>query len=204
MQRRKVFGVGFHKTGTTSLAAALKRLGYRVTGPNGIDDDLIAERAWPLAQELVGRYDAFQDNPWPILFRELDAAYPESRFILTIRDTDAWVASTVRHFGRSTTPMRAWIYGVGYPEGNEATYRTRYEQHNRDVIAHFAERPQDLLVLRVTEGEGWEALCPFLGADVPEAPFPRENTASYRRPWRKAWRRTRAAMRRMWPGGQRP
>jgi UDP-N-acetylmuramate-alanine ligase len=38
----KVFCIGFHKTGTTSLAVALKTLGYRVTGPNGVHDPDIA------------------------------------------------------------------------------------------------------------------------------------------------------------------
>jgi hypothetical protein len=32
--KTKVFGIGFHKTATTSLAKALSYLGYRVTGPN--------------------------------------------------------------------------------------------------------------------------------------------------------------------------
>ena len=31
--KTKVFGIGFHKTATTSLAKALSYLGYRVTGP---------------------------------------------------------------------------------------------------------------------------------------------------------------------------
>ncbi|MEE2776427.1 MAG: sulfotransferase [Acidobacteriota bacterium] len=29
----KVFGIGFHKTGTSSLGAALEVLGYRVRAP---------------------------------------------------------------------------------------------------------------------------------------------------------------------------
>ena len=34
--------------------------------------------------------------------------------------------------------------------------------------------PERLLVYTV--GEGWEPLCGFLGAPVPDTPFPRENT----------------------------
>ena len=69
----KVFCIGFHKTGTKSLARALEILGYRVTGPNGTRDPRIAERALPMALDIAARFDAFNDNPWPILFRELDA-----------------------------------------------------------------------------------------------------------------------------------
>ena len=66
--RPKVFCVGFHKTGTKSLGAALATLGYRVAGPRGTLDPQIATNALPLALRLAGDFDAFQDNPWPILF----------------------------------------------------------------------------------------------------------------------------------------
>ena len=48
----KIFGIGFHKTGTTSLAQALKMLGFSVTGPNGINDPNIADNARYLIQRL--------------------------------------------------------------------------------------------------------------------------------------------------------
>jgi len=69
----KVFCIGFHKTGTTSLNVALNTLGYRVTGPNGVNDPDIAKNVLRMADDLVKRYDAFQDNPWPIIYKELDA-----------------------------------------------------------------------------------------------------------------------------------
>ena len=59
----KVFCIGFHKTGTTSLAVALRQLGYRVTGHNGVSDADIAEKVYEMAYGLVEQYDAFQDNP---------------------------------------------------------------------------------------------------------------------------------------------
>ena len=43
------------------------------------------------------------------------------------------------------------------------------------MIAHFAGRPDDLLVLDVVGGEGWERLCPFLGLAPPDEPFPHFN-----------------------------
>ena len=93
-----------------------------MTGPNGVGDPEIARKALGLAHDLVARYDAFQDNPWPVLYRDLDEAYPGSKFILTLHDPQAWIASLVRHFGLEETPMRRWIYGFGCPQGNEAVY----------------------------------------------------------------------------------
>ena len=195
MDEPKIFGIGYHKTGTTSLASALKRLGYRVTGPNGVDNPRIAEEALRLALALAPEYDAFQDNPWPLLYRELDARFPGSRFILTLRPTDEWIASVVKHFGEEETPMRAWIYGHGSPAGHEAAYVERYERHNREVVEYFASRPGDLLVLRITEGEGWEQLCPFLGRPIPKTPFPHRNRSDERRLWGRMYHALRRRIR---------
>lgn len=175
LKEPKVFGIGFHKTGTSSLAAALRALGYRVTGPNGTKDPDIAVKALPMALELARCHDGFQDNPWPVLYREMDAAFPGSKFVLTIRPTDDWIRSCVGHFGSRSTPMRRWIYGAGAPQGNEAVYIARFEQHQRDVVSYFRNSADSLLVLRLTEGEGWEALCRFLGCDIPKLPFPHRN-----------------------------
>src|SRR5690242_5987307 len=127
MGRTKVYGIGFHKTGTKSLASALRWLGYRVTGPNGVHDPDIRSNVLSMALELAQRFDAFQDNPWPILFREMDQHFPGSKFILTSRPTDAWISSVVRHFGSAVTPMREMIYGVGAPAGHEQIYCSVYE-----------------------------------------------------------------------------
>lgn len=177
----KVFCIGFHKTGTTSMAVALKKLGYRVTGPNGVDDPDIGKNAISMAYKLVESFDAFQDNPWPILYKELDAKFPGSKFILTLRDPDSWLKSQVKHFGNHETPMRRWIYGVGCPEGNEEIYLKRYKEHYQEVIEHFKGRPDDLLILDLPRGDGWEKLCPFLGVDIPASPFPHANKASDRK-----------------------
>jgi hypothetical protein len=176
----KIFCIGFHKTGTTSLNVALKMLGYRVTGPNGVNDPDIEKNVHRMADELVKRYDAFQDNPWPIIYKELDRKYPGSKFILTLRNADAWMKSQVRHFGRHETAMRKWIYGVGCPEGNEAIYVEVFERHNREVLDYFKDRPQDLLIMDLAKGHGWEKLCPFLGKNIPDTEFPHVNKATDR------------------------
>lgn len=177
---KKVFGIGFQKTATTSLAMALRVLGYRVTGPNGVNDPDIGQKVHTLTDKLVARFDAFQDNPWPLLYQRLDKQFPSSKFILTIRPADRWIKSVVRHFGTQSTPMRKWIYGVGFPLGNEDTYVARYERHNREVLDYFQNRLDDLLVMRITEGDGWEKLCPFLGLNPPPCPFPHVNKATVR------------------------
>jgi len=179
----KVFCIGFHKTGTTTLEVALKKLGYKVTGSFGTKDPDIAGKVHEMAYAMVERFDAFEDNPWPVLYKELDARFPGSKFILTRRPAEAWIRSQVKDFATTETPMRRWIYGegAGCPEGNEGIYIERYERHNREVLEHFRDRPQDLLVMDIPGDAAWERLCKFLGRAVPNEPFPHANKASLSR-----------------------
>ena len=62
--------------------------------------------------------------------------------------------------------------------GAERPFRSdkvRIEETGRRVRAYFAGRPDDLLVLDVVGGEGWEKLCPFLGLEPPAEAFPHFN-----------------------------
>ena len=189
--KTKVFCIGFHKTGTTSLEVALKKLGYRVRGSFGTKDPDIANKVFEMACAMVPDYDAFEDNPWPILYRELDERYPGSKFILTRRPAEAWIRSQVKDFATTETPMRRWIYGedAGCPEGNEDTYIARYERHNREVLEYFRDRPDDLLVIDLPNNDGWTRLCAFLGHEVPDEPFPHANKASLSRRFKNWFRK---------------
>lgn len=178
--KTKVFGIGFHKTGTTSLARALYILGYNVTGYFGVHDPDIARTVYDQAQSRARRYDAVQDTPWPVLYKELDQWFPGSKFILTIRAPEPWMRSVKKHFKRHRIPAHEWIYGVSTAAGHESTYIQRFQEHNRDVMEYFQGRPDDLLVMDVTKGEGWKELCPFLGVDEPPFGFPVANAAAER------------------------
>jgi hypothetical protein len=110
----------------------------------------------------------------------MDKKYPNSKFILTIRDTERWLTSVVKHFGKKETYMRKWIYGRGCPLGNEQIYKKRYETHNKEVKEYFKSRPQDLLILDLSKGSAWNELCTFLGCSKLTEPFPHLNKASDR------------------------
>lgn len=181
-RRPKVFCIGFHKTGTSSLEAALDQLGYSVTGMNGVRDPRIGEKIHNLTIKMSRRFDAFQDNPWPMVYKEMDALYPDAKFIMTLRDNEKWIASAVKHFATTSSPMREYIYGKGhgFPAGNEELYCQVKTAHEDAVRAHFANRPGKLLEMDVTKGDGWELLCPFLGLEIPKEPFPHANAGSKR------------------------
>ena len=49
---------------------------------------------------------------------------------------------------------------------------TAFKNHTVNVKKYFEERKDDLLILNVTEGDGWEKLCYFLGKEIPDEEFP--------------------------------
>ena len=100
-KRPKVFCIGYNKTGTTTMESVLNNLGYRM--PNqGTQESLIVEELFrgnyaPL-YNLCKQYDAFQDMPFSqgVTYAIVDAMFPGSKFILTVRDADAWFESLTR------------------------------------------------------------------------------------------------------------
>lgn len=185
----RIFGIGLSKTGTTSLASALNQLGIRtIHWPH--DPRTLSElSAGKYRLSILDKYQATVDLPIAIYYAQLDEEFPGSKFILTVRDLNAWLESARKHFSRplDTTRMdvrtfsRATTYGtLGF---NEQRFRFVYETHQRNVEAYFRHRPQDLLVLDICAGEGWEGLCPFLGASAPRRPFPHDNSTQRMAQW---------------------
>lgn len=96
--RQKVFGIGFNKTGTTTLASVLQCYGYRLPD-QAYQEKEIAKSTFdgeykPMS-ELVGRFDAFQDMPFSqgSTYKVVNELFPDSKFILTTRDPEAWFSS---------------------------------------------------------------------------------------------------------------
>jgi len=181
----RVFGIGMHKTATTSLHNALASLGYESWHWSS------AHAAKSIWREMNQRgrsatleaYDAASDLPIPLLFRELDRAYPGSRFILTLRDERNWLHAVMRHFSVSYNKYRAgWNQDPFTNRVHQITYGrrdfepdvflARYRRHNEEVLDYFRNRPNDLLIMNMDRGGGWQELCGFLQVPVPDVPYP--------------------------------
>ena len=177
----KIFCIGFQKTGTSSLAKTLQGLGFTVGDAIKVLNRKVNWRAPDPRPEIVEKVlavvegmDAIQDSPNAFIYRELDIAHPGAKFILTIRDTEDWLKSYCRYFPDQNNPLRHWMYGVDRLAGNEATYRAVYRAQNTEIIDYFAERPDDLLVMDLSKGDGWLKLVNFLGEGALK-PFPHTN-----------------------------
>lgn len=181
MAKSKIICIGLHKTATSSLDVALKEYGYRVAGYFGINDPKVAEVALSQGIEILEDNDAAQDDPWYLIYKGLDLAYPNSRYILTTRDSNKWIKSCVQHFGGSRNEVRRWFYGEGKddPIGNEEHWIKTKERHEADVREYFRKRPESFIEIDITAGDDWDKLGPFLGIDK-RGPFPKTNTVSQR------------------------
>lgn len=181
--RPKVFVLGFHKTGTTSLKKALELLGYLTAGPNPELLDPILAGDWGPVDAAIADHDAFQDDPWFLAYERLESAYPDAHFILTVRDSGSWLRSVQGHFGNHVNGTRRAVYGDVGALDDPDHYIRCYEAHNRRVVDHFTARGRSLLVIDVTR-DGWEPLCRHLGVEPPVSffgrpiPLPHANAAS--------------------------
>lgn len=172
----KIFCIGFQKTGTTSLGHALEILEYRVCGPVGVTNPDINRKALAWAVEKVPDFDAFQDNPWPMVYKEMDRLYPGSKFILTTRHPRSWIKSAKKYFGYYESAAEVWIYdGVGTPIKNQKRFLKKFKEHNKEVREYFTDRSNDFLEIDLGKGHGWKELCGFLGKEIPQQDFPFDN-----------------------------
>lgn len=197
--RSKIFGIGLPKTGTTTLAKCLRVFGFS-TAPYSVDllEQVLAADFSGLA-EVSGRFDAFEDWPWPLVYVEMHQRFPDARFILTLRsNANAWLDSlrshTRRNPARRSAELRRKIFGQEDPWQFPQQYTRFYEQHTERVQSYFQRSGGKLLIACWESGDSWKELAEFLSlAAVPAVPFPHENAsreALQRQP--AAWKRLRA------------
>ena len=213
----QIIGAGFGRTGTLSLKVALETLGFApcyhmttvIAQPERIADwSRVAE--WQASgqpidwDEVFAGFQATVDWPGCAYWRELAAAYPEAKALLSVRDPRRWYESVTNTIYRMTGPEAESIWpamrGSLPPEiiarmrqigafvdqliwqdtfGGRFADREHairmFEEHNAAVIA--ALPPERLLVYEVKQG--WEPLCRFLDVPVPAGiPFPHVNDSA--------------------------
>ncbi|WP_156831077.1 sulfotransferase [Arhodomonas aquaeolei] len=200
----KIFCIGRNKTGTTTMAKALRELGYRLAPQRYaelLSDDFYLKGEFGPIVEFCKYYNAFQDVPfsWPDTYRVLDEAFPNARFILTVRDSaEQWYWSLIRfqskRFGKQgSVPTEADLRAAEYVRPG-FVYRAKsvwgnqgeklydrdwlietYLAFNAEVEHHFAGREGKLLIVNVSDSQDYRRLCDFLGREPVRSDFPWEN-----------------------------
>ncbi|XP_032239276.1 uncharacterized protein LOC116619069 [Nematostella vectensis] len=192
----KIIGAGLPKTGTKSIAAALKHFGYSVHDFGDhwqfYNDEYIAafKGKIPNFKEMYQHVDAVTDVPADIFYKEIFKAIPDSKVVLAVRDSEEiWRKSlqktlevtgsvcttTVMNLGKHLTPTGRKWNRLMMCILNFCVTEMDYQKHIDDAKAMI---PADQLLIFNCK-EGWEPLCAFLGIkEVPKIPFPHENVGS--------------------------
>jgi len=194
----QVIGAGFGRTGTTSLKKALEVLGLgpcyhmqtAMTWPHHPYFWLRAGQRESVDYRGFFRgYRAAIDWPACEFYRELMAAYPDAKVVLTVRDPGRWydsVAETLWAIGKRFP----WWFPPAIARMQDAIiwngrFQGRFADRGAAIsafLAHVDEvkrvvPPGRLLVFDVAEG--WAPLCAFLGQPIPVRPFPRLNDRDF-------------------------
>ena len=192
----EVIGVGFGRTGTTSLRLALEELGF---GPCYSMAELNRHpehaSAWVSAaggqiidwSVLFDGYKAAVGWPVAAFWDILAAANPQARILLTVREPKSWYQSVRRTIyenlagNQPENPGALAIYDVGRAVVLEQTFQGKFEHEETALeiyCRHNARVRAEVLSERLLEYDasaGWAPLSKFLGVEVPKIPFPHAN-----------------------------
>ncbi len=193
-----VVGAGYGRTGTASLKLALEQLGFgpchhmsEVRGTPGQLEHWEAAAAGRAVDwdAVFAGFGSAVDWPSAAFWRELAAFYPDAGVLLSVRPAERWWQSfsrtiktllddppanpdpTIRRRRAMTRSIIAdrSLKGV-YDDADAAI--AAFDRHVAEVRAAI---PADRL-LAFDVAEGWEPLCRFLDAPVPDTAFPRTNS----------------------------
>lgn len=185
----RVFCIGMNKTGTSTMKHCFEMLNLTpIASPKTYTREdrsqirrFYNDKNYGEMLDLAERYKTFEDRPWNMwsMYRYLHQRFPDSRFILTVRNPESWWRST-EHWITVTKPnvlMRYQLHLRVHQPSKESMTES-YLRYNREVEKYF-EGTGQLLIMNLQEGDGWDKLCGFLGIRVPDIGFPHANRQKY-------------------------
>ncbi|RAO66700.1 uncharacterized protein BHQ10_002712 [Talaromyces amestolkiae] len=140
----KVFVVGLPQTGTKSVGDALEKFSFRRPELKDFYSRYLyymfsANYTAPLIS-YAQEYDILEDIPWAIAYKELATAFPDAKFILTLRANEsAWLESIDKHTHRHKWKANKRIFGCKKVRGEECIrkYLDAYRAHVEGVRDFF-------------------------------------------------------------------
>lgn len=200
----KVFCIGRNKTGTTSIAKIFNEIGLDVAPQEHFElliKDWYKNDYSKILTSVKYKGISFQDIPFslPNTFKILDNEFPNSKFILTIRDSpEVWYKSLTsfhaKLFGNGNIPNKedlkkaeyiytGWMWEVNRmvyntPENdiyNEQILKQHYIDYNTSVIEYFKDKPGKLIVINLKQKNVLTTICDFLEVENSIKEIPWEN-----------------------------
>jgi len=172
---KKIFCIGLSRTGTKSLTVALYILGHNIIHYPSDEATLNELIAGNYNFSILEDYDGISDITVSPYFAQLYKFFPNSKFILTVRNKEDWLRSFEKHWSdrppfddptQNPTYMkvrrllRASVYGSYKFNRDRMSYV--YDLHKKNVLDFFKNKPGSLLVLNIFKKKAWKKLCKFL------------------------------------------
>jgi hypothetical protein len=202
----KIICVGQPKTGTKTLAEIFTLLGIKVSSnPNiykinnieysevnsiPIDTNNFFNNISYLQKNLE-IFDFFHDIPYSFNYELIDKQYPDSKFILTIRDENDWFKSLINY---QHIPNMSSCYLLNVMYHHEIILNEHkedvidlYQKYNNDVITYFKNTPEKLLIINLcdknknkNETDIIQKICQFTNLKTPNNfVLPHVNSQTY-------------------------
>jgi len=177
----KIFGIGFSRTGTTTLSNTLMDMGYKIRHyPRPKSAIELASLKGPSinSQKPNVQYDGATDIPVIPFWKDVDKIAPNSKFIYTVRDKEEWLnrieiyfeeKRNVSHLLRYEEIIRKAVYGDAFFDREK--FERTWDRHDSEVKEYFKDRPNDLLILDILGNDKPKKLYDFLGHDNPPTEF---------------------------------
>jgi len=163
IKRQRIFGISFPRTGTSSLAYTIRKLGLDTC-------HYLSESVY----QYIHLYEFANDFPITFRYKELDERFSGSKFIYSDRPVEDWLKSYETHLQRTgDVTMGNWQeynrYMFGSTNFDKEHFREVFLNHREEVFEYFKDRPADLLVLDMPyDIKSWNEICRFLGTEPPK------------------------------------
>ena len=163
--QKKVFVVSLHRSATQSTDLFLRNAGLNSCHyPSVVDgvcyelkclgSETAPQKIVELLRPVFDAFDAFSDLPIPAIYEELDASYPDAKFVAVYRNSSDWVQS-VRHHTRSRNleiyeRVLYWHYLHNRPvtldDVSDDVLANVHQLHHEGLATHFNDRNNFLIV----------------------------------------------------------
>lgn len=199
----KIFCVGLNKTGTTSLGSFFEHCGYKVARQR--EGEALLPQYLKRDFNSIINYckdseaNVFQDIPFslPYTFSHLDCAFPNAKFILTLRNSDIiWYQSILKFhseiFNNRNIPTfvslakskyiyKGWAWDLMHDVFisdkndmyNEMEFLAVYNAHKTSVDRYFSHKPNKLLSINLSNEADFSKLVKFLDISTDLKTFPK-------------------------------
>lgn len=164
----RVYCLGLSRTGTTTFSDFLAKYNLNVIH-------------YPSQMQLMGgQGDGASDIPVVPVYKDLDKMFRGSKFVYLTREN--WTDQVEEYFIRKSNrpnqsatqvALRERVYGSAY--WDRKSYDEAYKRHDEDVREYFKNRPEDLLIMSIVDGDSPKLLTDFLQLEDRGYSFPQSN-----------------------------